>query len=67
MIKTIDPALNIKLGKGIIKYPKNKLYSYFNLVGLITPIGFKGERYYISFTNNYMKFTTVYTIYIKNK
>jgi hypothetical protein len=36
-----------------------------DLVGLITPINFKGERYYISFTNNYIRFTIVYTIYKK--
>ncbi len=38
-----------------------------DLVVPITPIGFKGERYYISFTNNYMRFTTVYTVCMKDK
>ena len=26
-------------------------------MGPITPISFKGKRYYISFTNNYIRFT----------
>ena len=38
-----------------------------DLVGFITPIGFKGERYYISFTDNYIRFTTVYIVYIKDE
>jgi len=38
-----------------------------DLVRPITPIGFKGERYYISFTDNYIRFTIVYTVYIKDK
>ena len=38
-----------------------------DFMGLITPISFKGEKYYISFTDNYIRFTTVYTICIKNK
>ena len=38
-----------------------------DLIGPITPIGFKGKRYYISFTNNYMRFITVYTVYKKDK
>ena len=36
-------------------------------MGPITPISFKGKRYYVSFTNNYIRFTTVYTVRIKNK
>ena len=38
-----------------------------DLVGPITPISFKGERYYISFTNNYIRFITVYTVYKKDE
>ena len=36
-------------------------------MGPITPISFKGKRYYVSFTNNYIRFTTVYTVRIKDK
>ena len=42
-------------------------FIYMDLVGLITPIGFKGERYYIFFTDDYIRFTIVYTICIKNE
>jgi hypothetical protein len=38
-----------------------------DLMGLITPISFKCERYYIFFTDNYTRFTTVYTVYKKDK
>ena len=38
-----------------------------DFMGPITPISFKGEKYYIFFTNNYIKFTIVYTICIKDK
>ena len=38
-----------------------------DLMGPITPIGFKGERYYISFTNDYIRFTMVYTVYTKDE
>ena len=38
-----------------------------DLVGPITPIGFKGERYYVLFTDDYIRFTIVYTIRIKDK
>ena len=38
-----------------------------DFMGPITPVGFKGKRYYISFTNNYIRFTIVYTIYTKDK
>jgi hypothetical protein len=40
---------------------------YTDLVEPITPIGFKGERYYVSFTNDYIRFTIVYTVYIKDE
>ena len=36
-------------------------------MGPITPIGFKGERYYISFTNDYIRFTIVYTVHINDE
>jgi len=38
-----------------------------DLVGPITPVSFKGERYYVSFINNYTRFTTVYTVHIKDE
>ena len=38
-----------------------------DFIGPITPIGFKGERYYIFFTDNYIRFTTVYTICKKDE
>ena len=36
-------------------------------MGPITPIGFEGERYYISFTDDYTRFTTVYTVRKKDE
>ena len=36
-------------------------------MGPITPVGFKGEKYYISFTDSYIRFIIVYTVYIKDK
>ena len=38
-----------------------------DLVRPITPVSFKGERYYVSFTNNYIRFTIVYTVCIKDE
>jgi len=38
-----------------------------DLVGPITPISFKGERYYISFTNDYTRFTTIYIVRTKDE
>ena len=42
-------------------------FIYMDLVGPITPVSFEGERYYISFTDDYIRFTTVYTVCIKDK
>jgi hypothetical protein len=42
-------------------------FIYIDLVGPITPVGFKGERYYVSFTDDYIRFTIVYTVRIKDK
>ena len=36
-------------------------------MGPITPVGFKGKRYYVSFTDDYTRFTTVYTIRTKDE
>jgi len=38
-----------------------------DLVGPITPIGFKGKRYYVSFTDNYIRFTIIYTVHMKDE
>ena len=70
--KHCKPCAQSKAKKRYNRTPQEQVTQPFqfihtDLVGPITPIGFKGKRYYISFTNNYIRFTTVYTICTKDE
>ena len=67
-----EPCAQSKARKRYNRTPQERAtrpfqFVHTDLVGPITPVGFEGERYYVSFTDDYTRFTTVYTVRTKDE
>jgi len=67
-----EPCAQSKAQKRYNRTPQERAtrpfqFIHTDLVGPITPIGFEGERYYVSFTDDYTRFTTIYTVRTKDE